>query len=199
MIVEDDAEIAALLGDFLRREGFEVAIADGGVALDTQLAAGARPDLLVLDLMLPGEDGLSICRRLHASGGPPIIMLTAQGRGHRPRARARDRRRRLRDEAVQPARAAGAHPGRAAPRAFGAGIAQAAPDRFRVGDPHDRPRRAPGRRGGRRPRARAHQRRVRPAAMLRHTAAARFVARPACSTGRAGAPATPSTARSTSR
>ena len=53
-------------------------LADGGAALDRHLAHGPAPDLIVLDWMLPGEDGLSICRRLRAVGGPPILMLTAR-------------------------------------------------------------------------------------------------------------------------
>src|SRR5262249_4413542 len=78
MIVEDDREIRALLADFLAREGFSTVCAEDGAAMDRVLSR-ARPDLIVLDLMLPGEDGLSICRRLRARGGPPILMLTAKG------------------------------------------------------------------------------------------------------------------------
>ncbi|GLS42513.1 response regulator [Methylobacterium brachythecii] len=77
-IVEDDPEIRALLGGLLEGEGFSVRALDGGAALDRLLAHGPVPDLVVLDWMLPGEDGLSICRRLRAAGGPPIIMLTAK-------------------------------------------------------------------------------------------------------------------------
>ncbi|MCJ2013238.1 response regulator [Methylobacterium sp. J-076] len=77
-IVEDDPEIRALLGGFLEGEGFRVESLDGGAALDRRLAQGPAPDLIVLDWMLPGEDGLSICRRLRESGGPPIVMLTAK-------------------------------------------------------------------------------------------------------------------------
>jgi two-component system OmpR family response regulator len=77
LIVEDDPEISRMLADFLRREGFEVACADSGKAMDAVLQR-QRPDLLVLDLMLPGEDGLSICRRLRASEDFPILMLTAK-------------------------------------------------------------------------------------------------------------------------
>jgi two-component system OmpR family response regulator len=77
MIVEDDSEIRSLLADFLTREGFIAAGAENGVAMDRVLAT-TRPDLIVLDLMLPGEDGLSICRRLRAKGTTPILMLTAK-------------------------------------------------------------------------------------------------------------------------
>ncbi|MFS8036875.1 response regulator [Xanthobacter sp. AM11] len=78
LLVEDDREIRSLLADFLAREGYGVLAAEDGVAMD-RLLATARPDLVVLDLMLPGEDGLSICRRLRARGGLPILMLTAKG------------------------------------------------------------------------------------------------------------------------
>ena len=77
LIVEDDPEISRLLADFLQREGFEVECADSGKAMDAVLQR-MRPDLLVLDLMLPGEDGLSICRRLRADDHIPILMLTAK-------------------------------------------------------------------------------------------------------------------------
>ncbi|WP_425086459.1 response regulator [Zavarzinia compransoris] len=78
LLVEDDPEIRMLLTGFLHREGFAVAAAADAVAMDAQLAR-ARPALMVLDLMLPGEDGLSICRRLSGTCGFPIIMLTAKG------------------------------------------------------------------------------------------------------------------------
>jgi two-component system OmpR family response regulator len=77
LLVEDDGEIRELLTDFLRREGFAVAAADGGPAMDRCLAQ-AVPDLVILDLMLPGEDGLSICRRLRARGDLAILILTAK-------------------------------------------------------------------------------------------------------------------------
>jgi two-component system OmpR family response regulator len=78
MIVEDDSEIRSLLADFLAREGFATICAEDGVAMDRALAQ-ASPDLVVLDIMLPGEDGLSICRRLRTRGGLAILMLTAKG------------------------------------------------------------------------------------------------------------------------
>lgn len=78
LIVEDDREIRSLLADFLGREGFKTTCAADGAAMDKALDH-ARPDLVVLDIMLPGEDGLSICRRLRAKGNLPILMLTARG------------------------------------------------------------------------------------------------------------------------
>jgi len=77
-LVEDDPEIRALLASYLEGEGFHVIALDGGAGLDRVLGTGQAPDLIVLDWMLPGEDGLSICRRLRAAGGPPIVMLTAK-------------------------------------------------------------------------------------------------------------------------
>lgn len=77
VIVEDDSEIRSLLADFLTREGFVAACAEDGAAMDRVLAK-SQPDLIVLDLMLPGEDGLSICRRLRARSATPILMLTAK-------------------------------------------------------------------------------------------------------------------------
>jgi two-component system phosphate regulon response regulator OmpR len=79
MIVDDDARIRDLLRRYLTQEGFEVLQAEDGKAL-TRLLLRESVDLIVLDLMMPGEDGLSICRRLRASNDrTPIIMLTAKG------------------------------------------------------------------------------------------------------------------------
>ena len=78
LIVDDDAEIRDLLARFLRKHGYRVDTAADGRAMMKQLEAG-RFDLLVLDLMLPGEDGLSLCRRLRTNSSLPIIMLTALG------------------------------------------------------------------------------------------------------------------------
>ena len=77
LLVDDDPEIRQLIGDFLCQHGFRVAAAGNGREMDEQIAA-RRPALVVLDLMLPGEDGLAICRRLSASG-IPVIMLSALG------------------------------------------------------------------------------------------------------------------------
>lgn len=76
-VCEDDADIRELLAAFLAANGFAVATARDGAALDPVLAQ-RRVALVVLDWMLPGEDGLSICRRVRAGGGPPVVMLTAR-------------------------------------------------------------------------------------------------------------------------
>ena len=77
LFVEDDRDIRTLLADFLVREGFAVEVAEDGIGVDRALAR-MKPDLVILDLMLPGEDGLSICRRLRARSAVPVIMLTAR-------------------------------------------------------------------------------------------------------------------------
>jgi two-component system alkaline phosphatase synthesis response regulator PhoP len=77
LIVDDEARIVKLVRDYLERAGFDVIAArDGETALT--LAHVEQPDLIVLDLMLPGVDGLDICRRLRQESGVPIIMLTAR-------------------------------------------------------------------------------------------------------------------------
>ena len=78
VVVDDDARIRDLLRRYLSQEGFEVTVAEDGRALNRLLLRDSV-DLIVLDLMMPGEDGLSICRRLRANGDrTPIIMLTAK-------------------------------------------------------------------------------------------------------------------------
>ncbi|WP_342363216.1 response regulator [Terrarubrum flagellatum] len=77
LIVEDDKDIAALAGRYLKVNGCRVTHALDGREMDRVLIDG-RIDLVVLDLMLPGEDGLSLCRRLRASSTVPVIMLTAR-------------------------------------------------------------------------------------------------------------------------
>jgi len=77
LVVEDDEEIRQLVAGLLKREGFRVETAVTGEDVMMQLARH-RPDLVVLDLMLPGEDGLSICRRLRGAHDLPILMLTAK-------------------------------------------------------------------------------------------------------------------------
>src|SRR5688500_4632011 len=78
LLVDDDPEIRQLIGEFLAQHGFRIAVAADGAEMDRAMAA-ERPALVVLDLMLPGEDGLAICRRLGASGRIPVIMLSALG------------------------------------------------------------------------------------------------------------------------
>lgn len=76
-LVEDDEEIRRLVRDLLVQDGYAVETAQSAAALDNILAL-KRPDLIILDLMLPGEDGLSICRRIRNKGATPILMLTAK-------------------------------------------------------------------------------------------------------------------------
>lgn len=78
LVVDDDARIRDLLRRYLTQEGFEVILAEDGRAMSRALLRQSV-NLIVLDLMMPGEDGLSICRRLRASNDrTPIIMLTAK-------------------------------------------------------------------------------------------------------------------------
>jgi two-component system, OmpR family, alkaline phosphatase synthesis response regulator PhoP len=78
LVVEDETKIARLVRDYLEHAGFEVIVAgDGGAALSA--ARGSRPDLIVLDLGLPGRDGLDVTRELRRTSGVPIVMLTARG------------------------------------------------------------------------------------------------------------------------
>jgi DNA-binding response OmpR family regulator len=77
LVVEDDAEITDVLRRSLRKEGYEVqTAAEGAAALEA--AADFNPDVVVLDLGLPGLDGLEVCRRLRADGDVPILILTAR-------------------------------------------------------------------------------------------------------------------------
>jgi two-component system, OmpR family, response regulator len=76
LIVDDDREIRDLLARFLRKHGLRVETVADGRAMARALESG-RFDLVVLDLMLPGEDGLSLCRHLRATSSLPVIMLTA--------------------------------------------------------------------------------------------------------------------------
>ncbi|MFV3318599.1 response regulator [Pseudomonas sp. NY15374] len=77
LIVEDDQRLAELTAEYLQANGFEVAVeGDGGRAV--RRIIDSQPDLVILDLMLPGEDGLSICRRVRGQFPNPILMLTAR-------------------------------------------------------------------------------------------------------------------------
>lgn len=77
LLVEDDAEIGELISNYLRTNDMEVVVAPNGREMDAALAAG-RFDLMLLDLSLPGEDGLSICMRVRGARATPIIMVTAK-------------------------------------------------------------------------------------------------------------------------
>jgi len=78
LVVDDDAEIRSLLGDYLRKNGYRASAVADGKAMWTALARG-KVDLVVLDLMLPGDDGLTLCRKLRSEAETPVIMLTARG------------------------------------------------------------------------------------------------------------------------
>ncbi|MZD07424.1 response regulator [Streptomyces sp. SID5785] len=78
LVVDDDPTVAEVVAGYLDRAGFLVdRAADGPTALTR--AAARRPDLVVLDLMLPGMDGLEVCRRIRERGPVPVVMLTARG------------------------------------------------------------------------------------------------------------------------
>ncbi|MCD8248974.1 MAG: response regulator transcription factor [Lachnospiraceae bacterium] len=80
LVVDDDANIAELISLYLTKEFYEVEIAeDGEHAL--KLFESFRPNLILLDLMLPGIDGYQVCREIHSHSDTPIIMLAAQGEG----------------------------------------------------------------------------------------------------------------------
>lgn len=78
LIVDDDREIRSLLADYLETNGYRVFAAADGNAM-WKLIEEKRPEMLVLDLNLPGEDGLSLCRKLRVTSSLPVIMLTARG------------------------------------------------------------------------------------------------------------------------
>ncbi|WP_416424975.1 response regulator [Pseudomonas sp. App30] len=78
LVVDDDPEIRQLLGDYLRDAGYQVTTAADGREMRRRLELNVI-DLIVLDVMLPGEDGLSLCRELRVTSNTPVIMLTARG------------------------------------------------------------------------------------------------------------------------
>jgi DNA-binding response OmpR family regulator len=78
LIVEDEMKIARLVRDYLEHAGFEVLVAGNGESALAS-ARGSKPDLVVLDLGLPGRDGLDVARELRRSSNVPIVMLTARG------------------------------------------------------------------------------------------------------------------------
>ena len=78
LVVDDDPDLRELLADYLGASGFAVEVAGDGTQMRERMAAAA-PDVLVLDLMLPGEDGLSLARELRRTSDIPILMLSARG------------------------------------------------------------------------------------------------------------------------
>ena len=77
LVVDDDAALSEMIGIVLQSEGFETSFcADGAKALE--VFRTVRPDLVLLDLMLPGLDGVEVCRRIRAESGVPVVMLTAK-------------------------------------------------------------------------------------------------------------------------
>ncbi len=82
LLIDDDQRLASMVGDYLRAQGFALSHAGDGATGLAQLPH-TKPDLVILDLMMPGIDGLEVCRRLRALGTPvastPVLMLTAKG------------------------------------------------------------------------------------------------------------------------
>jgi two-component system response regulator RstA len=78
LLVEDSARLATSIRDYLERHGFEVFIEGDGLVVPERFER-LKPDLVILDLMLPGKDGLAICRELRGRDPVPILILTAKG------------------------------------------------------------------------------------------------------------------------
>jgi len=76
LVVDDHREIRDAMSDYLSQHGYRVSVADGGKAMRLQLSTSAV-DLIVLDIMMPGENGLTLCRELRTESETPIILLTA--------------------------------------------------------------------------------------------------------------------------
>ena len=115
LLVDDEREIREPLAHYLSRNGVRVTKAENAAAARQLLSAYAI-DLVLLDIMMPGEDGLALAGFIRATTTIPVILLTAKDRGDGSRRRPRDRRRRLCHQAVQPARIARPDQGGAAPR-----------------------------------------------------------------------------------
>lgn len=77
LLVEDDEELASLISDYLSENGLEVSVVADGARVEAALAA-VRPDLIILDQMLPNKDGLQICREIRGKFAGPIVFLTAR-------------------------------------------------------------------------------------------------------------------------
>ena len=80
LVVDDDSELRALLSDFLMRNGYRVSLAQNGAAMPHTLKGGRVSISSYSSITMPGEDGLSLYRRLRVKGTLPIIMITAKGR-----------------------------------------------------------------------------------------------------------------------
>ncbi|TIC87918.1 response regulator transcription factor [Nocardioides sp. GY 10113] len=78
LVVDDDAPLAEMLGIVLRQEGFDSRVCSRGDQALSEFR-DYRPDLVLLDLMLPGRDGIDVCKEIRAESGVPIVMLTAKG------------------------------------------------------------------------------------------------------------------------
>jgi len=77
-MIDDDEKLVSLMREYLTSHGFELAAANDGNE-GVEAALSTEPDLVILDLMLPGKDGLEVCRRVRQSSRVPILMLTARG------------------------------------------------------------------------------------------------------------------------
>ena len=130
LIVDDHREIRELVSRALTKEGFRVSVAADGRAM-RKVLADSRIDLILLDLMLPGEDGLSLCRALRAEIAHSDHHAHRQGRGGRPGDRPGDGRRRLSAETVRQPRTGRAHHG----PSCGAADMEDAPERSRRDGP----------------------------------------------------------------
>ena len=79
VVVDDDPDLRSLIGGFLREHQFDVSTAADSIGLNTRLAEAPPVDLILLDVMMPGEDGLSVLRRMDGPNRPGIIVLSAMG------------------------------------------------------------------------------------------------------------------------
>ena len=119
LVVEDDRETRALIAKYLRNNACNVTTANDGREM-ARAMTDHRVDLVILDVMLPGEDGLSLCRKIRGEVAGADHHADRARRGRRPHSRPRNGRRRLSREALQPPRTVGAHQCRAAPAGRGA-------------------------------------------------------------------------------
>ena len=116
LLIDDDARLFELLASYLEQNGVTVTGARDGDAGPRGCSRRAAFDAVLLDVMMPGIDGLEVCKRIRAKSNIPVAHAHREGRRDGPRRRPRARRRRLHREALQPARAARA----ASRRAFAA-------------------------------------------------------------------------------